>query len=290
MPLILRLPSTLRGFSLYVLWTWGPAVIILLTSHWLMGIQHDSAFVELPFLVLAAGTFAAGAAGCLGVRVGLSDDAARRRLRAGILVVLRVLAAEAASGLLFCIGMAVCSNQAGSFGPGGGGLAPPVAMFCMTLVLLFLSLLSGWFPCAVGASVGIWVGVALRRDPACRREERPARLNGRNLMLVLSVAGFGAMNVSGLLWANSDGRLILHELVSGTAHRQVSIRLLLELVANMLSSLALLGGLWACLAGLWFMWLGMRGGSAGWRIWLSLAPLIGLAAFGVWCVGRFLNA
>jgi len=290
MPFILRLASACRGLLRYVLWSWVPATTILLTDHWLMGLQHDRAFVELPFLVLAAGTFAAGAASCLGVRVGLSDGAARRYLRAGILIVLKVLAAESASGLLFCMGMAAVGTLVGTYGPGGGILAPPVALFCITLVLLLLSLLSGLFPCAVGAAVGILVGVGLRRDAACPRGERPARSGVEGLGLVLSVAGFAALNAGGLVWARYDGRWIFHGLVGGNPAHVVSIRLLLWLILSMLLELFLLGNLWGCLVGLWFIWLGKRAGATGWQIWPVLVPLVGLAAFGVWCVGRFLNA
>lgn len=289
MPLIPRLASTFRGLAFYVVWTWGPASIIFIAGHWLMAFQHGHAFAELPFLIFASGTFAAGVAAYFGMRVGRSDDAAGRHPRAGISVVLKVFALESASGLLFCLGMAAYGVVPGTLSPNSA--APAAAMlFLMLALLLFLSLLTGLFPCAVGTAFGIMLGAALRRESVLRREGRPAPRGDGNVGLLLSAAGFAALNAGGLLWTRSAGIRILHMAIGGNPPHVTSVRLVLWLLLNMLLELVLLGNLWACLVGFWLFWRGKSDGEASWRTWPVLVPLVGLAAFGVWCVGRFLNA
>lgn len=285
MRMMLRSAATFRSLAFYIPWTWGPASLILIAGRWLMGFQHGHA----SFLIFASGTFAPGVASYLGTRVGRSDGAAGRGSRAGVSIALKVLTMESASGLLFCLGMVAYGFVSRTLSPGSAGPAAAAMLFLLLALFLFLSLASGLLPCALGAAIGMRLGAALRHETAIRKGERLVPRGRGNVAFLLSVAGFAALNAGGLLWTRSAEFWIIHKAVGGNPPHVTSVRLVLWLLLNMLLEVFLLGNLWACLVGLWLLWRPKCDGAASWRTWPVLVPLIGLAALGVWCVGRLLG-
>ena len=270
------------GFALYVFWTWGAAAAITLAAHWLWRGQRAPALVDLPLLsalLLPAGTFAPGAASYLGLRLGRDGRATGRHLSAGRSAALTALGAETTSGLLFCGGMVVYGALSDAQGHAGGVIVGAVAL--LALGMLFVSLLGSLIPCILGSAIGIAAGKTLRCGPNLRVEDGLTVADG-GVGVTLRIAGFAAVNVGGLLCVRLyDGPWIWY----GATTLVISNLVLLRMLVGMLFSIVLLGNLWACVIGLWFVWLDKHNRTSDWRTWIMLVPLVGLATFGVWDLG-----
>lgn len=271
MPTPSKFANILHGFCLYVFWTWVPATAVFFADYWLLRRLHFHVFPNLPLIVLASGIFAPGAAAYLAIRSG--GETIRTRIQYhwhGMFIVLKVLAAEVASAILFCVGIAI----AGVFLDGGdrqGELVTVTVMYAMAL--LVVSLFTGIISCTVGCVAGTTMGASLQNDSQ-PQESLGTKQPGWSISgTMLSFAVFTALDIAALLWALYAN--------TGRVAPSPNARMQFSTVAWVLLWLVLVGNLWACVVvlGMWcFPPVSDR------RKWIVLVLLFGLVAFGLWSV------
>ncbi len=267
-----KFANLFSSYCLYLFGTWVPAAAIFFSDYWLLRNLHFRVFPNLPLIVLDSGVFAPGAVVYLAIRSSRETGRMRRGfVSLGVSTVLKVLAAESISAFLFCIGIAVF----GAFSCGGdheGELVAAVITYAVSLLLL--SLLTGAISGTFGYVIGMAMGANFQGQGGSG-DQGPLHI-GRTAWsisgITLSVAVFSALDVAALLWT-PYGNI-------GSVPSPGIREWLLAFAASLLG-LVLVGNLWACVVALGIPCLSLP---SGWRKWSGLALLLGLAAFGVWCV------
>ena len=271
MPTPSKLANILHGFCHYLFWTWGPVFLMFVAHILVPSLEYARSPWSLLPLVLN-GIFTAGVAVYLGLRLGANDNLVPRGyILHGAGAVMSILAGEAASGSLYCLGLATHAKLygIGVLKPGG---AAGSFYLNLSLEMLSATLLAGLISCALGCAIGIVAGATLRSGSGNLTSRKSAWCWHSTRAVAIVVCGFTAINVAGLYGRFTN--LVFLVSVWGNGH----VLWPLTEVSMVLTSL-LGDNIWACIAVLWFLWLRGCNNVPGWQKWLLFAPLAGAAAF-----------